>query len=879
MKEAVQELFHQVADLSREARERYFTQRNIDTSTREEVEALLAFDSDVDAPIDHFIGEVAAMALPQFEAKRLQCGAYRLGDLLGRGGMGAVYLAERVDGEVSQRVAVKLLRFDSADLRERQRFLSERQILANLSHPNIARLLDAGHRDDGQPYLVMEYIEGKPIDLYTNHLTVRQKIVLFIKVCAAISYLHRNLVVHRDLKPANILITGEGEPKLLDFGIAKMIHSPGEITETAMPLLTPDYASPEQVRGVAVTTATDVYSLGAVLYKVLTSASPHQFKSNSVEEIAAVISSGSITPPSKLAPALSGDVEMIVLKALRAEPQERYSTVEQFSEDLDNYLHSRPVRARKGDAWYRTRKLVRRHWLPIAAALAVVASLVGGVLVANHHRVLAERRFVQVRSLANKLFDIDAEVRKTPGTVKARELIVSTSLDYLRRLAAETGGDPELALEVGTGYMKISRLQGVPTQANLGHTEEAISSSQIAEQYIASVLASQPGNRTAMLRMGQIAADRMNIALRGGEDAKSLSFARQSERWLQKFDAAGPMAEADADILASTYLNVCNQLATASQVDEAIALCNRGMQLTAAYGTPFRMGTALVSLAQAYRTEGRLEEALQAAREAAPMLEHALDVAEGVRNRVVAGVLIRQGAILGERDFLSLGRSEEALPPLERAYSIADDLAARDPNDSDSRDRLFIAAIIMTQILRDRDPQRELVVCDHTISRLRELPNSEIARREEARMLAESSYALRSLSRSAEARQRLDRAVELLREVKLYPVVQLQMETADMLSALAENDAATGKLPHAVELYESLLQLRRAAGEKPESVLSDAVEFSRLCARLASLEDDLHRANAAMDYRSKRLDLWKHWEARVPNNSYVHRQLVEASKP
>jgi tRNA A-37 threonylcarbamoyl transferase component Bud32/tetratricopeptide (TPR) repeat protein len=879
MKEAVQELFHQVADLSPDAREQYFTQRNIDTPTREEVEALLAFDSDVDAPIDHFVSEIAAMALPQFEAPPSQCGAYRLGDLLGRGGMGAVYLAERVDGEVSQRVAVKLLRFDSADSRERQRFLSERQILANLSHPNIACLLDAGHRDDGQPYLVMEYVEGQPIDVYTNHLTVRQKIALFIKVCAAVSYLHRNLVVHRDLKPANILITGEGEPKLLDFGIAKMIHSPGEITVTQMMVLTPDYASPEQVRGVEVTTAADVYSLGAVLYKVLTGASPHQFQSHSVEEIAAVISSGSITPPGKLVPALGGDLEMIVLKALRAEPQERYSTVEQFSEDLDNYLHSRPVRARKGDAWYRTRKLVRRHWLPISAATAVVTSLFGGVLLANHQRVVAERRFVQVHSLASKLFDIDAEVRKTPGTVRARELIVSTSLDYLRGLATETGGDPELALEVGTGYMKISRLQGVPTQANLGHTEEAISSSQIAEKYIASVLASQPGNRTAMLRMGQIASDRMNMALRAGEDAKALSFARQSEGWLKKFDAAGPVAGVDADTLASTYLNVCNQLATASQVDEAIALCNRGMQLSEASGNTYRTGTALGSLAQAYRTAGRLEEALQAIRAAAPKLEHPPDASEAVRNRGIVGGLIRQGAILGERDFLSLGRSEEALPLLQHAYEIADDLAARDPNDSDSRDRLFVAAIIMTGILRDRDPQRELVVCDHTISRLRERPNSEIARRQEVRMLDESSYALRSLGRSAEARQRLDHAVELLRQVKLYPVVELQMETADTLAALAEYDAATGKLPHAVETYESLVRLRQSAGEKPETVLSDAVEYSRLCARLASLEDDLHRTDAAMGYRAKRLDLWRQWEARVPNNSYVHRQLVGASKP
>src|SRR6202044_477859 len=202
------------------------------------------------------------------ELKDLHCGPYRLGNLLGRGGMGSVYMAERADGGVRQRVAVKLLRSGADPPQFRAFFLSERQILAKLSHPNIARLLDAGHREDGQPYLVMEYVEGKTIDVFAAGISARQKIALFLKVCAAVSYLHRNLVVHRDLKPSNILVTEDREPKLLDFGIAKILDMGGDATVTSVRMMTPEYASPEQAAGGRMTTATDIYSLGAVLYKL-----------------------------------------------------------------------------------------------------------------------------------------------------------------------------------------------------------------------------------------------------------------------------------------------------------------------------------------------------------------------------------------------------------------------------------------------------------------------------------------------------------------------------------------------------------------------------------------------------------------------------------
>jgi serine/threonine protein kinase len=243
MRTEVEEIFHQVVDLSAEARAHYFTEHEIDTEMSRAIEDLIGFDASSSIALKHAIGALAERTLERFEPEGMLCGAYRLGTLLGRGGMGRVYLAERVDGEVAQRVAVKLLRGAADDPELRDRFLAERQILAGLSHPNIARLLDAGHRDDGQPYLVMEHVAGKPVDVYAAGFGISRKISLFIKVCAAVGYLHRNLVVHRDLKPANILVTEEGEPKLLDFGIAKILDLTTDSTVTSLRILTPDYDS------------------------------------------------------------------------------------------------------------------------------------------------------------------------------------------------------------------------------------------------------------------------------------------------------------------------------------------------------------------------------------------------------------------------------------------------------------------------------------------------------------------------------------------------------------------------------------------------------------------------------------------------------------
>ena len=416
----IAEVFHQVVDLSPEARSDYFARHAVDDVTRRDVEALLAFDRSSSTMVDRQICEAAEIALARFEGSGLRCGAYVLGKSIGRGGMGAVYAAERADGETVHRAAVKLPRPGMDDPLLQLRFLTEREILAGLSHPNIARLLDAGHRDDGRPYLVMEYVEGQPIDAYTSTFDIRAKIEVFLKVCSAVAYLHRNFVVHRDLKPANILVTSDGEPKLLDFGIAKMLDRPVDSVVTAMRILTPEYASPEQIAGGAVNTATDIYSSAAVLYRLLTGRPPHRAGRKARERTTSPFSRGDVRAPAEIEPALKGDLEIILLKALKKEPAERYGTIEQFSEDLENYLCSRPIRARRREVGRRLRRFLRRQWLQLgAASLALAGRLTGGVA-ANRRRAAAQRRLAQVSQLANQSFDIEVEARRTPGTTGAR---------------------------------------------------------------------------------------------------------------------------------------------------------------------------------------------------------------------------------------------------------------------------------------------------------------------------------------------------------------------------------------------------------------------------------------------------------------------------
>ena len=442
-------LFHELVDLSPAERERILAERQVGADVRAEVESLLGFHS-----ADALTGCVANAATELLDScgtpEPSHCGQYRLIRLLGSGGMGTVYLAERMDGEIQQRVAIKLLHAGDHRPAWRDRFLMERQLLATLNHPSIVHVIDVGHTEDGRPYLVMEYVQGTPIDAACAQLELRDRLAVFLRVCEGVSHAHGRLIIHRDLKPSNILVDSTGQPKVLDFGIAKLLDNAGDATRTGERLLTPNYASPEQLRGEPQTTASDVYSLGAVLWKLVTGQSPRESQANPA-----------LNPPN-----LPADLGFILRKALRAEAEERYTSVEALANDIRAFLDSRPVEARSGSTWYRTRKFVRRYRVPVVAALLVIASLAAGLYATNRQRAIAERRFALARRLANSLvFDADDKGSHSSGGIELREQISSTAVEYLDALSKEAGKNYALRRELAAGYLRLAAAQYAGSQA------------------------------------------------------------------------------------------------------------------------------------------------------------------------------------------------------------------------------------------------------------------------------------------------------------------------------------------------------------------------------------------------------------------------------
>ncbi len=457
------------------------------------------------------------------EGRRL--GAYAIERCIGRGGMGTVYSAVRADSAFDKRVAIKLLKRDMDSAAVTRRFRAERQILAGLEHPNIARLVDGGTTGDGRPYLVMEYVEGLAIDRYCDHhkLPIPDRLALFRTVCAAVQFAHRNLVVHRDLKPSNILVTADGEPKLLDFGIAKILDPRRSSrtfapTETVLRLMTPDYASPEQVLGTPVTTASDTYALGVLLYLLLAGRHPFAFNNRPPVEVLWAIRNRDPEPPSstvrrpldhrpteidgsgsavdKNTPArsiaalrgsdpgglrrgLSGDLDNIVLMALRKEPERRYASVDQFSEDLRNHLEGRPVLARGDSLGYRCGKFVRRHRLGVLAAAVFLAAILGfGIVMAMQRAEIASerdrldeqrqrteierRRAERVTSFLVDLFEVSDPFS---SKADAREVTARELLDRGAGRLSELEGEPEARAELSHTIGLVYRQMGLSDQA------------------------------------------------------------------------------------------------------------------------------------------------------------------------------------------------------------------------------------------------------------------------------------------------------------------------------------------------------------------------------------------------------------------------------
>jgi non-specific serine/threonine protein kinase/serine/threonine-protein kinase len=530
----VKEVFQAAIELEPLARAAYLAKACADdVSLKAEVERLITASEEAES----FIEEPAYHLADTLATKKIQTsapvegdfiGQYRVIREIGHGGMGTVYLAIRADDQYRKRVAIKLINGGANNDYLRRRFLSERQILASLDHPNIAKLLDGGTTEDGSPYLVMDYIEGSPIDEYCDHnkLSTAERIKLFRNVCAAVHYAHQNLVIHRDIKPGNILVTADGTPRLLDFGIAKLLNpelvgQTHDLTAGPMGPMTPEYASPEQVRGETLATSSDIYSLGVVLYELLTGHRPYKFTSRLPHAIAQIVCeqeperpstvinrvetspysvSDTVSPESvsrtregqidKLRRRLQGDLDNIVLMAMRKEPQRRYASVEQFSDDLRRHLEGLPCIARKATLSYRGSKFIRRNRVAVAAAILIALTLIAGVIatlwearIAREQRSKAEQRFNDVRALANSfMFDIHDKIENLPGSTPARQLLVNKALQYLDNLARESSDDAALQNELAAAYMKVGDIQGNPMVANLGDMSGALASYQKALQ-------------------------------------------------------------------------------------------------------------------------------------------------------------------------------------------------------------------------------------------------------------------------------------------------------------------------------------------------------------------------------------------------------------
>ncbi len=541
-------LFLAVVELPPADRKRFLASAcATDPALQHEVQSLLDADSRNGERISAVIhGEAQAMFLPQ-GAPGTRIGAYRVIAEVGRGGMGTVFLAVRDDDQFKKQVAIKLIRpgMDTEDLLAR--FRHERQILANLDHPFISRLLDGGTAPDGRPFLVMEYVQGDPLDIHCEKRTLdlHARCRLFLKVCEAVSCAHRNLVVHRDLKPGNILVIEDGSPKLLDFGVAKLLTpDPGSdrtMTEATMRIVTPDYSSPEQIHGDRITTAADVYSLGAILYELLCGLRPHRFTGMGLREVERVICEVEPRRPSEASERwsaqLRGDLDAIISKAMRKEPALRYASVEQFAGDLQHYLDGYPVTARLGNVSYRARKFLRRNRTAIAAGVLFAAVLIGGAataaiqarragwerqralasqalaeasrqeaqkqaaeserqrglaeaqrrqaeierIAADTERQRADRGFDEVRQLSGKfLLDFHDAIADLPGSTPARKMVVETGLKYFDTVVQEARGNRDLLEEIARGYVRLGDVQGNPYEANLGDYDGALRSYQKA---------------------------------------------------------------------------------------------------------------------------------------------------------------------------------------------------------------------------------------------------------------------------------------------------------------------------------------------------------------------------------------------------------------
>jgi non-specific serine/threonine protein kinase/serine/threonine-protein kinase len=717
-------------------------------------------------------------------------GHYRVIGELGEGGMGIVYLAERNDGQFQRRVAIKRIGRAAPDSELLRRFRDERQILAQLDHPNIARLLDAGLDDEGVPYLVMEYVKGTPLTSFCGErkLETRRRLALFLKVCGAVQHAHQNLVIHRDLKPGNILVTPEGEPKLLDFGIAKLMSGVDAVdsTRTAHRALTFDYASPEQVRGEPVNTSSDVYSLGVVLYELLAGVKPYECGTRSLADSVRLVCEFVPPPPSKVAPvegraSLAGDLDLIVRKAMEKSAADRYQSVADLAADVAAYLESRPLAARNPSLAYRAWKLARRHRVGAAAAVFAFLLLAAGVAavlwqarVAERERRRAEARFQDTRRLANSvIYELHDAIANLSGATEARHLLVTRALEYLDRLAAEARGDVDLQRELADAYQRIALVQNSGLGANVGDTERALDSYGKALAIRASLAAREPVATEDVLGLARVEYELGTLHRATGEVERAERYLRSAASRFEALAEKSALPDRHRQ-LAAVYQRLSELQSFQGKRDEARGWAEKAYSEAGAGwraqpdDSAARSGMAAASyeLANALARQGRYAEALDRSREARRLLEI------GLREKPLDAQLTRVllFVLYGESTYLArTGDLRGAIRVREDAFDIAEEAMRRDPHDRWSQMGVAVAAAGLGDVLLDAGEPRKsarrfrqsLRIATHAVE---EDPEYDFARLE----AASAEYGLGRALASLGTPEALAEGCATLRRVETY---------------------------------------------------------------------------------------------------------------
>ncbi|HVF89879.1 MAG TPA: protein kinase [Blastocatellia bacterium] len=759
-RQQVREIFSRAVRLGPEAREAFLAEVcEGDEALLDDVKSLIASEQDEKATSINssenkqtisFYEQTLALApgeIQPLQSRRI--GAYQILGEVGSGGMGFVYLAARADDEFDRRVAIKVVKTGMDTDFVVRRFRTERQILANLDHSNIARLIDGGTTDNGLPYFVMEYVEGQPILDYCDarQLSTAERLKIFRKVCAAIHYAHQNLIVHRDIKPNNILVTAEGEPKLLDFGIAKLLAATGQaadVTHHNMRLMTPAYASPEQVKGESITTASDVYSLGVLLYELLTGHRPYQVSTSSFAHMVKVIceqepekpstiinradtrsveahetgealgpgtfSKPRDSRPEKLKRELSGDLDNIALKAIRKEPQHRYASAEQLAEDIRRYLEGLPVAASEGTLKYRAGKFIRRHRSAVIAAGLVFITLIAGIigttsqaLIAGRERAKSERRFNDVRRLANSfMFEFHDSIQDLQGATPARELVVKRALEYLDNLAGEAGGDVSLQRELATAYQKVGDVQGDPYASSLGDTSSALESYRKALAIRERLSAADPSDKDVRSELATSDLKVGDILWVQGDWNGALDFYQKALAIQKEIQAVAP-DDGIAYDLSVTYQAIGDTLMQMGNLSEALAnqqtaLAIREEMSKRSDDSKVRLGlaTSYIKSGDVLTKAGKMAECLEAYNKGIAIVEGSskTDPANAKIKRVLKSAYQRLGLALEKN-----GDARKAIELYKSILVMDEKSVAADPSDAVARRGLLGDYLLLANTL------------------------------------------------------------------------------------------------------------------------------------------------------------------------------------